>query len=191
MKNFLCFLLIGVILIFASCSKNNDVQPNEPNVLKDDKAVPVTLDNLDIHIESEISNGDRDVMFWFINNSDYTITYVQIRMKPKDGITKDDFVVKYNYGFGYPDDWDISYVFMDAKYEAELDAEYQDESNMPIMSGKTSVKESIYRNNIFYVRDIDEYNDMQPDILTIKYLDNSNEEQTIYYDYRSGKYNME
>jgi hypothetical protein len=54
-----------------------------------------------------------------------------------------------------------------------------------------SPKTELHRNNIFYVRDIAEFENMSPDIMTIKYLDKDNAEHTLYYNYKTKTYNEE
>ena len=151
-------------------------------------SVPIEISEIDISIEEQIDDGDREVMFWYTNNSEYTITYMNLRMRLKDGITKAD-LEEYNYDEYYPEDWDVDYVFMDAEY-GDDDA-YEDGDPILVKPGETSEKEGLSRNNIFYVRDISEYENMQPDIMTIQYLDKDGNEHTMYYNYKTKEYNEE
>ncbi|MGN1481892.1 hypothetical protein [Porcipelethomonas sp.] len=151
---------------------------------------PIKITDLDISIEEEINDGDREMMCWFTNDSKYTITYLQIRMKLKDGITKAD-LEKYDYDEDYPEDWDVDYVFMDAEFGDDDAYEDGDEDVVLVKPGETSGKEGLRRNNIYYVRDITEYENMEPDIMTIQYLDKDDNEHRIYYNYKTQKYNEE
>lgn len=145
---------------------------------KINEKIPIKISDIEVCIEEEIHNGDREVMFCYTNNSGYTITYIKIRMRIKAGITKSD-IEKFNYGYGYPDDWDVDFIFMDADSEEE------------VQPNETSKKTSVHRNNILYVRDIAEYEIMQPDIMTLKYLDGENNVHTMYYDYKAQKYSID
>ncbi|MCM1547856.1 MAG: hypothetical protein NC034_05830 [Ruminococcus sp.] len=141
-------------------------------------------------MEEIVDDGRRDVMFSFTNNSDYTITYYSLRLRPKSGTKKEDFDKFKDFDVNYPDDWDVDFVFLDAEY-GDDDAYADGESEEFVKPGETSEKEEVHRNNIMYVRDIEIYNMMEPDILTIQYIDKDDKEHKLNYDYKNKKYNEE
>ena len=46
-------------------------------------------------------------------------------------------------------------------------------------------KNGVCRNNIFYVRTMEKFENMTPDILIISYLDDEGEEKEMLYDYKT------
>lgn len=142
--------------------------------------IPIHVEDLDMHTEVEVNDGDRELMFWFTNNSDYTIKELNLRYRLKDGIKKED--LPSDYGDYYPEDWDVDYVFIDTSTEYNCE---------PVKPGETIKKNGVHRNNIIYVRTMEEFERMRPDILSITYLDADGKEKEMYYDYQSEKYSLD
>lgn len=180
LKKILFFIASGCMLAaITGCGESGAV-----------KSAAIEIEDLDLSVEEVVNDGEREVMFSYTNNSDYTITYYSLRFIPKSGTKKEDFDKFKDFGKWYPDDWDVDYVFLDAEY-GDDDAYEDGESEEFIKPGETSEKEGVSRNNVMYVRDIEIYNMMEPDILTIQYIDKDDKEHKINYDYKNKKYNEE
>lgn len=184
-------LVMAMIIVFSAigCSKDTGSKSDKSSS-KSSSSVAIEIDDIDLNVEEVIENEQRTVMFDYTNNSDYTITYLKLRLRPKEGIKKEDFSKFKDFDVNYPEDWDVDYVFIDAEYGD--DDNYSDGKNEEfVKSGETSPKGEIHRNNIMYVRDIEIYNMMEPDILTIQYIDDNRKEHKLNYDYKNEKYNEE
>ena len=184
-------LVMAMIIVFSAigCSKDTGSKSDKSSS-KSSSSVAIEIADIDLNVEEVIENEQRTVMFDYTNNSDYTITYLKLRLRPKEEIKKEDFSKFKDFDVNYPEDWDVDYVFIDAEYGD--DDNYSDGKNEEfVKSGETSPKEEVHRNNIMYVRDIEIYNMMEPDILTIQYIDDNGKEHKLNYDYKNEKYNEE
>lgn len=135
----------------------------------------ISIKDIDWSVTEGIADGQRLVGFKYTNNSAYTITYLQIRMRPKQGVTKDD-LASFDYEEWMGDDYEVEDIFMDGICDNAVNP------------GETSKDGWFGRNNIFYVRNIDEYKNVEPDMMTIRYADENSDEHTMYYDYHAHKY---
>ncbi len=151
----------------------------------------VTLDisdldlSVDVFIDEEVVDGDRELVFWYTNNSDYTITYLELQCKLKDGITKED-LEKFDYDEFYDEGWDVDDI--SGKFEYGEDDGYEDGEPICVDSGESSSKKG---GDIYGIHSMEEYENMQPDIMTIQYLDKDEKEHRINYDYKNDKYSEE
>lgn len=185
MKKFLMLSMATIISFSAiGCSKDSDSKSDKSS------SAAIEIDDIDLNVEEVVDNGKRTVKFDYTNNSDYTITYFDLKLRPKEEIKKEDFSKFKDFDQFYPDDWDVDYVFVDAEYGDKYN--FSDDRNEKfVKSGETSPKDDVNRNNIIYVRDIEIYNMMEPDILTIQYIDDNGKEHRLNYDYKNEKYNEE
>ncbi len=142
------------------------------------------MEDFKVSVEEQIQEGKHTVLFWFENNSDFPITFLQVRYKVKEGITKEDIAAKFDYTYGLGEDYTIDRVFMDGIVGGE-------NKSVEVKPKETSPKTELHRNNVMYVRDIAEFENMTPDVMTIKYLDKNNQEHTLYYNYKTKAYNEE
>lgn len=182
MKKIMCSLLSGILILSLTACGNEKTGQNTQNTeqtaaettvdKKDDK---ITIQEIDCSVDDAMVYGVKRAVFSYTNNSEYTITSVQIRAFLKSDLTKED-VADWGEELGRGDEWELSDIFMDAEYEE------------PVEPNATSPKEPVHRNNIFYVDSTEDFEKTEPALMTIKYLDSENTEQTIYYDYKTKKY---
>src|ERR1035437_10127234 len=133
-----------------------------------------TIKDLKVSVEDQIKEGQYAVMCWFKNDSKFTITYLQIHYKIKSGITKKDIVAKYDYSLGLGEDYTIDKVFMDFIVGDQYQNEYYKDDVVEVKPGETSPRKEFYRNKCFSLKDIAEFENVSPDIMTIRYLDKKN-----------------
>lgn len=154
MKKFLSLAMaILMVLSLGACSK---------------KEVPIS-EMVEIHVQQEIVDGQRIVMFWYDNNSGREITYLNMHYRLNDDVTKDMLPQEYADTLG--EDYTVDYIFYDGEVESST------------ADGETSEKVEFYRNNIFFVRDETNLDLIRPDIMTVKYIGEDGREVTLYYDY--------
>lgn len=160
MKKIICMIMVVVIAMSAMVGCASDSKIN--------------VKDIDWDVSQGVENGKRIVKFKYTNNSEYTITSLNIRMRLKKNVTKDDLA-----SFDYEElmgDYELEDIFMDA------------ECIEVVKPNETSTQGKFHRNNIFYVFDIAEYENVEPDIMTIEYITENNEERTLYYDFHSHTY---
>ncbi len=182
MKKLMCAILSGLLILsLAACSKeqtDTSIQNSEQTVAEtteNKKSGEITIQDIDWSVDEAMVNDSKRAVFSYTNNSNYTITSVQIRAYLKSDYTKED-VADWGEDLGRGDEWELSDIFLDAEYKETVEP------------NETSPKEPIHRNNIYYVNSTADFEKTEPALMTIKYLDSENTEQSIYYDYKAGKY---
>lgn len=183
--------LFGIILVismitsyFSGCETGEAENNSKGNNSKD-----LPIEDIAWSVDEGVIDGERYVMLSYTNNSKYTISNIEISFKEKDKLT-DEQKTKY---------------FEDIKKIAEVDesdpddvSDFQElksreismsvESNQVCRPGESvSNQKCHYYSGYFYLRNIEHYNLVEPDIATIKYID-SNKIVTVNYDFKSKKY---
>lgn len=163
-------------------SEPSATSPENETVSKTDSE---SSDNAAIHIEeidwnvaASVLDGERVVSFNYTNNSKYTILEIELKFSQKEGLTAEQLS-----------------VFDDIKNEWELtDNEI---ANIYITGcnrkcadpGETVSNSPCYIEDIYtYVENINQYEIMEPDIMTIYFIGNDGKGYTIYYDFKSQTY---
>lgn len=175
-----------------------DAATEAPVKEKPIEAPPFTIDDIEIEVEQKISEGERILVSRFTNNSDYILVGVMQKLVLKDGITKDDVNEQYNYSeyanLDDWEDWDESDIYMNVWFGRM----FISEDSELLMQSKTSEDTPLVLSNYYGVYEYSEYENMEPDMATIAYLDkdydpdNADEEiKVMYYDYKSQKYSFD
>jgi hypothetical protein len=176
-KSLLVMVLLVVLVagIFGGCGGGGGTSNGGAS-----KDYPV-IDDIETSVKEEVRDGEREVLFSYNNNSEYTITYLETTMKFKEDVTKDD--VNEVYEKIYPDKW------KEAEKEGyELaDITMTAESENKVAPGETSPKTRLSVGWL-YVLDISQYELMDADITTIKYIGADEKQYTIYYDHKTKEY---
>lgn len=179
-------VMVAVIIGFAGCGSNNSDKNNK----SDEK---INIKDIDWAVDEGIVDGKRFVLFNYTNNTPYTITELKMTFKEKASITEDDKSKFYSY---FED-----VARKSGQTEKEVQEGLQEIKKLPISIKVDTQKlleqgesaKSIkcnYFDGYVYVRDIAHYNLLEPDIATIKYIDND-KIFTMYYDFGSKKYTTE
>lgn len=168
------FCLVLVFCLFG-CS-NNEVSQDETSTESQDAAIQI--ESIDWKVEESVVDGDRQIAFSYINNSDYPIVKMSISFKIKDGYDLEDLKTLYSnvLEYGLSDD-ELSELVLTA------------DSNVVTNPGDTSAASPCLL-GILYVENMDQYNAMEPDLMTIQYLD-GNSLKTEYYDFRNSSYSSD
>ena len=146
----------------------------------------VNIEDIAWTVDEGVVDGERYVLLNYTNSSNYTLTNFEITFKEKNGVTEKEKVKFYS---------DIQ-----KKLEASDDDMEEFKNRSISMHAKTdrvvNPSESVSNVNCYYyggytyLKDIEHYNLVEPDIATIKYID-EDKIFTVYYDYGSKKYSSE
>ena len=167
---------------FAGCGSSETTNDTGSSAAKE----KINIEDISWKVDEGIVDGERYVLLNYTNNTQYTLTNFELTFKEKAGITEEE---KENF-----------YSDIQEKFEAS-DEDMEDIKSQPIsMHAETdrvvNPGESVsnincyYYGGSFYLKDINHYNLVEPDIATIKYID-EDKIFTIYYDYASKKYSAE
>ncbi len=174
--------ILSMIVCFVGCDNSNTSNNTGNGSVKE----KINIKDITWNVDEGIVDGDRYILLNYTNNTQYTITNFELTFKEKASITEEEKVKFYS---------DIQEIFE----TSDEDMEYL--KNRPIsMHAETdrvvSPNESVsnincyYYSGYFYLKDINHFNLVEPDIAIIKYID-EDKIFTVYYDYVSKKYSSE
>lgn len=179
LKNSLTILMVVVSLLgLVSCGTGNSIVRNNKT--------DITIDEIEWSVDQSIVEGERYVMLSYTNNSDYMITEFGIAFKEKKDVTEDEKESFYS-------DLKRDFEFDDADIQ-ELKAR---EISMNVETDRVTAEGASVKNihcyyysGYYYVRNLNHYALVEPDIATIKYVKDG-QIYTMYYDYGTKKYSSE
>lgn len=180
------FTTLAVVLCmavcFAGCGSSETTNNSGGSTAKE----KINIKDISWKVDEGIVDGDRYVLLNYTNNTKYTITNFELTFKEKPGVTEEEKAKFYS----------------DIQENFEMnDEDLEELKNQPISmhvetdrvvdSGESvSHVNCYYYSGIFYLKEINHYNLVEPDIATIKYID-EDKIFTVYYDYGSKKYSAE
>lgn len=172
-------VILSMVVCFTGCG-NIETNPTTGNGEK------INITGISWNVDEGIVDGDRYVLLNYTNNTQYTITSLEITFKEKTDITEEEKETFYS---------DIQ-----QKFEVgDEDMEAIKSRPISMHAGTDRVVnpgESVsnincyYYSGSFYLKNINHYNLVEPDIVTIEYID-EDKIFTEYYDYSSKKYSTE
>ncbi len=175
-------VVLGMIVGFAGCGNGGDTNPSGNGVFKQ----KIDIKDIDWHVDEGVVNGDRYVLLNFTNNTPYTIVGFEMTFKEKAGITEEE---KNNYYSELQKIFERSDEEMEEFKSRSISAHTL--SARVVNPGETASNiNCYYYAGIFYMKDLNHFNLVEPDIATIKYID-ADQIYTVYYDYGSNKYSTE
>lgn len=174
------FLVILMTISLWACNSNEDGNTSSGS---DVKSNPIKIEDIDWNIDEGIIDGKRYVLLDYTNNTDYTISSFEITFKEKDDLTDEE---KENFFTDVVEKFQLSND--DIEQLKEDDISMHAETNHIVNPGE-SVKNvnCFHYNGSYYVKKIDHYNLVKPNIATIKYI-KDDKIYTTYYDFVSEKY---
>lgn len=175
-------VIISVAVCFAGCGSSELTNKPGGNSTKE----KINMEDIYWNVDEGIVDGDRYVLLNYTNNTQYTITGFEITFKEKTDVTEEE---KANF-----------YSDIQQKFEAS-DEDMENLKGQPISMHAETDKvvnpgesasniNCYYYGGFFYLKDINHYSLVEPDIATIKYID-EDKIFTAYYDYSSKKYSAE
>lgn len=185
MKKFLQFALVAVLgLTLAACSGDGessqpgDVTQAQPQSASDEPSDDaIKIEEIPYEVSPGVDNGTRRAMFSYTNNSDYTILRVELELLPKEGAEAEQISSAFDY------------LIESGMTEDEVrDGLMTCRDALPVAPGETS-RETTLNFSGYYVNNVEQYELMEPDLMTIRYLHNGLIYEE-YYDFRSGTYDL-
>lgn len=181
-------LIFGMVLGFTGCGSSgaNGTSGSIGSSASSATKEKISIKDIPWKVEEGIIDGGRFALFNYTNNSQYPITELEINFTEKPGLSDEDKNKFYSFlqsEAGVSDE-DIEKF---KKNPITMRAEVKELVNP---GDSVSNKKLLYYHGYRYVLDISHYNMVEPDIVTIKYIDDG-KIYTEYYDYRSKKYSNE
>jgi len=170
-KMFIVIMSLLVSLTGCGSSKTTSSSPKEKINIKD----------IAWNVDEGIVDGERCVLLDYTNNTNYTITGFELTFKEKKNITEEEKSKLYSEvkeSCGLTDEYKNSSISMYA------------DSNQVVNKKESMLNVHCCYDNYYYVKNINHYKLMEPDIATIKYIDN-NKIYAEYYDFSSKKYSLD
>ena len=203
-KNLCTFIAVIVAasatIVFAGCSDNGAPQASTgsegvASQTSDDASVvsqtkqpakkreTIKIDDIAWNVDQGIVDGEKYVLLDYTNNSKYTVTDFEMTFKEKGSVTEEDKENFYNEikdKFSMSDD-DISEL-------KQRDISMHAETEKIVEPGESAKNiNCYYYSGIYYLKDMNHFNLVEPDVATIKYI-NDNKIYTSYYDFSTKKY---
>lgn len=184
-------VLLSLATCFAGC-ENSEATDNFISSEKTDKSdnntekQEINIEDIAWRVDEGIVDGDRYVLLNYTNNTQYTISGFEITFKEKAGITEEEKSAFYS---------DIQKKFKASDKDMEelknrSISMHAETDRIVNPSESVSNANCYYYGGSFYLKNINHYNLVEPDIATIKYI-NEDKIFTVYYDYGSKKYSAE
>jgi len=164
----------------CACNSSNGEKTPSSNIAKSNS---IKIEDIAWNVDEGIIDGDRYVLLGYTNNSEYTISSFEITFKEKLDATDDEkehFFADVKEKFEFSDDEIAELKEEGISMHAETDK---------VVNPGESVKDAYcyYYSGYSYVKDIDHYNLVEPDIATIQYI-KDDKIYTTFYDFVSKKY---
>ena len=193
MKKNMLFIAVMVVCLCAlagcgmsskqeSAGTNNGIDKKDAGDAKD----RINIDEISYEARSEVKQGDRYVMLSLTNNSGYTLTDFEVKYKVKPDVTDEQ---KKSF---YKDVADYMNLSGDEQKELEEnDISMHAGTEKTVDPGETIDRISCYYfNGYYYLKNMDHFDLVEPDIVTIKYI-YGDTIYTVYYDYENKSYSYD
>ena len=175
-------VILSVTVCFAGCGSGASSNNPSGSTSKE----KIKIEDVSWQMDEGVVDGTRYVLLNYTNNTKYTITSFKLTFKEKSGITDEE---KSSF-----------YSDMQAKFKASDEDMEKFKSRSISMRVNTdrvvnpgesaSNINCYYYEGYYYVDNFNHYDLVEPDIATIKYID-EDKVYTVYYDYSSKKYSTE
>lgn len=205
LKSFISFgILVLVVFSLAGCGNNNTATREDATIATEDqtsistedqtsvstedqspsaeevvKENPIKIEDIDWSVEEGIIDGERLITFNYTNNSQYTITDIEMEFVQKEGTTAEQLAVF--------DELKADNDWSDEKVQEIYILGYNHKFADP---GETLADSPCLINGTSYllVENIEQYELMEPDMATIDYIGEDGKMYEEYYDFKTQKY---
>ncbi len=152
-----------------------DAQVQESGAPADDA---IKVEQIDYEVKDGVENGYRRVLFGYTNNSDYTVVSVELLMDMPEDVKDEEL----ESAFADLIEQDLYTV------EDLHDIKMGCDSTFAVEPGQAS-GERAATYGMIYATSLEQYELMEPDMLTIQFL-HDGEIYEEYYDYKTGSYTL-
>ena len=186
---FLVILMMGS-LYACNSSENGSTHEEESNALEmeetKEESNALEMEDIAWNVDEGIIDGERYALLDYTNNTDYTIASFEITFTEKSGVTEEEkeaFYTDIKKEFELSDE-DLAEI-------KEQDISMHAESEHIVEAGESSKNNHcFYYSGYYYMKNMDHYELVEPDIATIKYIDDDRI-GTAYYDFASEEFSVE
>lgn len=182
------FIVSAVILVmtvcFIGCSSGKTT--NNSNSSNGTPKQDININDISWNVDEGIVDGDRYVVLNYTNNTQYTIAEFEIKFKEKSDITEEEKATFHSY---IKKNFDLSDEDMEGILSLPISMHAETKKVVNPGASVSNIR-CFYFTGSHSIKDISHYNLVEPDIATIKYI-NENKIYTVYYDYGSKKYSTE
>lgn len=177
------FLVILMVCSLCACTSNKGENASSSNSTESNS---IKIEDIAWNVDQGIIDGERYILLDYTNNSEYTISGFEITFKEKTGVTDEE---KENFFADVKEKFELSDDDLTELKEESISMRAETEK---IVNPGESAKDvnCSYYSGYYYVKDVDHYNLVEPDIATIEYIDD-NKIYTTYYDFASEKYSVD
>ncbi len=180
-------LVVSIIFGLTGCGSESVVEESVSEIYEPDLSFKaeeaIKVEDVDWSIYNGVIDGERSLLFSYVNNTDYTINRVEIEFTPKAGTTVDDFsallaFVPDEYVADFTESFDtyVSYITMDS-------TNYQ--VTPPGESANTGSECSL---GYFEIQTSDQCAFMEPDIITVSFIGPNGLGYKTSYDFKYQTY---
>lgn len=182
MKKIFTFALATTMLIsLVACGSNN--KTTEKSTTQNPQ---FSMEDIVWSVDEGIVHGERYVLMSYTNNSPFVISGLEIFFTEKDSISIEEKEIYYSEVqklFDFSDD-DLADV-------KEREISMHTETDKIVAVGETASNiNCYYYSGYYYLKNLAHYNLVEPDIATIRYIDDG-KIYTVNYDFKSDKYTMD
>ncbi len=163
-------------------TKSDDVKESTNNTEdkeeKSDNQQSIDIEDIDWSVEEAIIDGQKVISFGYTNNTDFTIVDVEMKFVQKTDVTKEQLAVFDN--LKQDKNWS----------DEEIAGIYILGYNRKLADPGEKVGASLCTINGTYtlVENMEQYNLMQPDSVSIAFIGNDDKAYMTYYDFNTQKY---
>lgn len=179
--------IFAIILVMGVCFVGCENNKNSGKAGKNNSAKEkINIADIAWSVDEGIVDGEHYILLDYTNSTPYTIVDFKITFKEKSGITEEEKSTFYS---------DIQKKFNASDEDMEELKErtismYAETGRVVNPDESVSNVNCYYYGGSYYLKDISHFNLVEPDIATIKYIE-EDEIFTTYYDYNSKKYSAE
>ena len=182
------FIISAIILVmtvcFVGCSSGKTT--NNSNSSNSTPKQDININDISWNVDEGIVDGDRYVVLNYTNNTQYTIAEFEIKFKEKSDITEEERKSFHSY---IKKNFDVSDEDMEEILSHPISMHAETKKVVNPGDSVSNIR-CFYFTGSYSIKDISHYNLVEPDMATIKYI-NDNKIFTVYYDYGSKKYSTE
>mgnify|MGYP004458963801 CR=1 FL=1 len=182
------FIVSAIILVmtvcFVGCSSGKTT--NNSNSSNGTPKQDININDISWNVDEGIVDGDRYVVLNYTNNTQYTIAEFEIKFKEKSDITEEE---RESFRSYIKKNFDLSDEDMEGILSLPISMHAETKKVVNPGASVSNIR-CFYFTGSHSIKDIRHYNLVEPDIATIKYI-NENKIYTVYYDYGSKKYSTE